>query len=85
MPDVDMTMWLPMWSVTLSAGMMKALLIDKHILNGSADGAFLHDACMHIGGGVAVLIAVLFVMISNESDLEHQTRQLILHSSPHID
>ncbi|KAL3135804.1 hypothetical protein ABBQ32_007366 [Trebouxia sp. C0010 RCD-2024] len=61
----------------------KALLIDTHIRDGTAKVAFFRDACMHVGYGAAVLMGVVFVMLSSESDLEHQTRQLILHSRPH--
>lgn len=74
-----------MWSTAVPAGMLKALLIDAHILSSSVGATFLRDAGIHILGGTVVLVAVLFVMLSSEFDLNHQTRQLISDSRPHID
>ena len=59
--------------------------MDAHMLSSPVGATFLHDAGMHILVGTVVLVAVLFVMLSSESDLNHQTRQLILHSRPHND
>lgn len=74
-----------MWSTAVPAGMLKALLIDAHIVSSTSGAAFLRVAGMHILGGTIMLIAVLVVLLSSESDLNHQIRQLISHSRPHID
>ena len=74
-----------MWSIAVPAGMLKALLVDAHMVSSTSGAAFLHDAGMHILGGTVVLVAVLFVMLSSETELNHQTRQLISHRRPHID
>lgn len=73
------------WFVAAPAGMLKAVFIDGHTLSSTAGAGFLRDACMHIGGGTIVLVAVLFFMLSSESDLRHQTRRSISHRRPHTD